>query len=96
MTGFTVAAILFLPAPGSSLDARNPYILLLRLGEGAAPSILFLSIHLRPAEPVESGFPSSQHKKKRPMLQNRPPNVNKLPPTVFLKLAEQHARCALS
>jgi hypothetical protein len=34
--------------------------------------------------------------KKRPMLQNRPLNVNKLPPTVFLKLAEQHARCALS
>jgi len=26
---------------------RNPYILLLRLGEVAAPSILFLSIRLR-------------------------------------------------
>src|SRR5215510_4084509 len=35
------------------------------------------------------GFASSQQKKKRPMLQNRPPNVNKLPSTVFLKLAEQ-------
>jgi hypothetical protein len=35
---------------------RNPYILLLRLGEGAAPSILFLSFRLRLIETVEA-FP---------------------------------------
>jgi hypothetical protein len=57
----------------------------------------FFQVTYDPLSPWKlSGFPSSQHKKKRPMLQNRPPNVNKLPPTVFLKLAEQHARCALS
>ena len=78
---------------------EEPLISLLRPGEGAAPSILFLSIHLQrnslgPWKLFRLSILPAQ--KKRPMLQNRPPNVNKLPPTVFLKLAEQHARCALS
>jgi hypothetical protein len=55
------------------------------LGEGAAPVISFPSIQLRftGLAGAIAGF-SVQHKKKRPMSLNRPPNVKKLAIDRFL------------
>src|SRR5262245_30974460 len=80
MTGFTVAAILFLPAPGSSLDAEEPSYFTPSLGRRCCAFYLvsFNSVAIRRARRSIAGFLSVQHKKKRPMLLYRPPNVKKL------------------
>ena len=73
---------------------EEPYYFTTTAVDENAPSIFLILYHLRLVEPWKlSGFPSFfQHKKKRPMLQSRPPNANKLLSTVYVKLAEQHAR----
>src|SRR5262245_60639140 len=94
MTGFTVAAILFLQRRGPLLRCGGTLIF---YSFASAKVLRLLSYCFELAYdsvgPVEAlGFSSFQHKKKRPLLPRRPPNVNKPPSTVFLKLAEQHAR----
>src|SRR5499425_1544164 len=80
MTGFTVAAILFLPAPGSSLDAEEPSYFTPSLERRCCAFYLvsFDSVTIRRACGSIAGFLSVQHKKKRPILLYRPPNVKKL------------------
>src|SRR5215472_8841373 len=73
---------------------RNPPILLLRLGEGAAPSISFPSIQLRfaglaEASPVFS--PSSTKRSGRYCSTDRQTSKS-LPLTVFFQPVKRHAR----
>jgi hypothetical protein len=85
MTGFTVAAILFLPAPGILVRcAEEPFYFTPSLGRRCCAFYL-VSFYLVSFDPVTfglagimAGFPSVQHKKKRPIMLYRPPNVKKL------------------
>jgi len=97
MTGFTVAAISVPPERRDPHSMRrNPSILPLRLGEGAAPSISLPSMHLRFAgsREVERVFFRPAQKEAADRL-NRPPNVKRLAIDRSFKPVKRHARRAL-
>jgi hypothetical protein len=89
MTGFTVAAILFLPAPGSSLDAGGTLIFYASPWRRKMLSILLLLRYLRIQQVMEAMAGSSHHsnRMRSVAVSQATANVNELPSAASCNLA---------